>query len=209
MEEMDARTLEKIQKLLALTSSSNENEAASALRAASTLAEKYGADILTLKRKFVNEFSDIPLVCGTRPYEVLLGEHVASFCGCMIYTKSKRVYVWGEQPNVNLFSAIFYGLIEQINNAMVTMKAGDKYIGMGGPEKKSYHAMFKNGLLVGIKSTIDELSPRGALMVPYKEVLVSRFKSAHPECVYKKIKYKLHTDGMIIGKTFKLAPEIK
>ena len=206
--EMDEKILERIFKLLSLSKSTNEHEAQSAFRAAAALAEKYGSDIKTLKRKFVNEFTEklVEKKAGTACK--LLAPHIASFSGCESFTRGYDLFVWGEKNNVDLFMTIYSGIIDQINNAVVEMKLEDKYVYATNGEKKTYLAGFKNGMVQGIVSKLDELSPRGSILVPYKEVLAERFKSAYPNMKQSFIRFKRNEDGFIRGRALKITSEV-
>ena len=98
MNEVNQRILEKIKRCLALSKSSNENEAATALRQAHAMMEKYNVGIDDIELSNVVELTS-DAVAAMKPFqwEVNLAHLVARLFGCKPFTRHTRVVKNGKR----------------------------------------------------------------------------------------------------------------
>ncbi len=207
------KILERIRKLLSLSSSPNEHEAQTALKLAKALAETYNLDIRSIKLKVHTSFEKktYDKIPG---FMQLLMLKLAGFTNIKVHYYNENIVAWGEGRNIELFNTILESLIAQVNNSIYLLKADDTYIYMTGGDKRSYMASYKHGLVAGIITTLDELMPQGNNLVPYKEILDAKYAQAFPKLVDRNITMttrhtKAKLRGFMEGKTMSIFKRVK
>lgn len=121
MAEIDAKILAKIKKCLALASSSNPNEAATALRQARSLMDKHGVTSETIVMADIGE-SSVPsrTMARDKParWEVGLAAMVGDAFGCKMMVA--RTLAQRGRVHINDGSYVFVGLKQQAEVAAYT-----------------------------------------------------------------------------------------
>lgn len=121
MAEIDAKILAKIKKCLALASSSNPNEAATAMRQARSLMDKHGVTSETIVMEDIGETSvQSRTMARDKParWEASLAAMVGNAFGCKMMV-ARTVFQQG-RGHINDGSYVFVGLKQQAEIAAYT-----------------------------------------------------------------------------------------
>lgn len=111
------RVLERVEKLLALSTSSNPNEAALAAAKAQDLLFKYNLQVHQLRgAERGTEFRNMGLEIGPATWKKRLVGAVArtNFCRCIIINGTDDVELVGEMHNIVIVSRIYGYLVDEI-----------------------------------------------------------------------------------------------
>lgn len=115
------KILDKIRKCLALSKSSNEHEAATALRQAQTLMQQHSITDFDVEHADIREES-IRAGATSKPvqWETALAQNVASAFSCTVFLKINYAGYWtfvGTSPSVEIACYAFKVLFRQVKQA--------------------------------------------------------------------------------------------
>ena len=149
---MSNKTVEKIQKLLALGQSPNENEANAALQMAMKLMDMHNIQQEDLEIKDSMESLDYFKAGRIATWIKLLSVAVGKLTGCkaLVYSGKgvKAIRVWGKESNLIVFSHTMNYLVETCDRLTVENSYG---------KGRAYCTQYRNGLVMRIGQRIDEL----------------------------------------------------
>ncbi|MFC6631502.1 recombinase family protein [Acinetobacter beijerinckii] len=153
--------LRRLKKCLALTKSSNEFEAAAALRQVQTLMIKYNLTELDVQLSDINEHYYQTNHIRKKMVEVRLAQMVADVFECGFYiknTKNKQFVFYGISPNTDI-AVYSYEVLEPI-----LMQAKKEYMATlhGNTKLKSKRALSKSfclGWINSVRNKCERLNP--------------------------------------------------
>ncbi|AZV56779.1 DUF2786 domain-containing protein [Clostridium sp. AWRP] len=126
---MDTKIIEKVKKLLALSESSNENEAQLAMIKAQEILAKYKLSLKEVKEfkkinsKIIKKVSDITF--RTSKWKAELADVIANNFGCYIYFETKRTHkivFLGKEEDAMVCNIILEYAIDSIESTMRVIK---------------------------------------------------------------------------------------
>ncbi len=126
---MDTKIIEKVKKLLALSESSNENEAQLAMIKAQEILAKYKLSFKEVKEfkkinsKIIKKVSDITF--RRSKWKAELADVIANNFGCYIYFETKRTHkivFLGKEEDAMVCNIILEYAIDSIESAMRAIK---------------------------------------------------------------------------------------
>lgn len=148
----NSKIVEKIQKLLALGQSPNENEANSALQMAMKLMDMHNIQQEDLKIEISIESLDYLKAGKVATWVKLLSVAVGKLTGCkaLVYSGKgvKVIRVWGKKENLLVFVHTMDYLVEVCDRLTVANGYG---------KGRAYCTQYRNGLVMRIGQRIDEM----------------------------------------------------
>lgn len=188
----NTKIIEKIQKLLCLGQSPNENEANSALQMAMKLMDMHNIQQEDLKIENSIESLDYLRAGKVSTWIKLLSVAVGKLTGCkaLLYSGKgvKVIRVWGKKENLLVFAHTMNYLIEVCDRLTVTNGYG---------KGRAYCTQYRNGLVMRISQRIDEmLMPENST----EKALVLRSKALQEiEDFFKQTGKKTKTQVLDVG----------
>lgn len=221
MNEEDNKIIDKIQKLLALSSSDNENEARAAMLKAQELMAKYEID----RERLDGKAEERPVVGFTSPsfrddwtsdIAQIIAENFK--CRLIILRRRKtggtfRLRFFGFPEDAEICINIFNYATKVVRRRMATLRAiyADAGREFGRDEKKTYVYGFCYGLQENFEEQKAQSEAFALALVTPKEV--NEFVEAIPdlktikerEFEYKRENNMIHSMGYVDGKAFRNA----
>ena len=210
--------LRRIEKLMALSKSSNENEALLALTKAQELSFKYNVDLLNNQKSSYNLRPLGKIRRRTPSYEWKLINILSEF----YFIKALHIYheidgklfwqfeIYGTPCNIDTAEYVYFFMM---NQAEILWK---DYLHENGKSVSRKRTIFMNGLYEGFKSKLS--SEREVLKNKYAVIhledpqLNSFFRERNPRISTRKITIKtdqnVYNDGMKDGKSITINPGI-
>lgn len=163
-EEKD-KIISKIKRCLALSKSSNEHEAATALRQASSMMQKYGIDEDDIEASDINSV-EAETKFGKNPatYQIMLSNLICKLFGCKAYFvqnrfRNSKFAFLGEEMYATIASYAFDVLHAQLTRArkeyMRTELKGMVY----SKNKRARAEVFCQGWISAVKSKVENIMP--------------------------------------------------
>lgn len=157
---MENKLIERIQKLLALTESSNENESKLAMLKVQELLVKNKLSLKEVESykkvnvKVKEHISDISFRQGT--WKAQLGQLIAENFGCYQYfrgVRSKYIVFFGKEEDVIVCNIVLEYAIDCIQNSVKKIKYQYKKRGFSTKGLENDYAL---GFIIGLKKAFDK-----------------------------------------------------
>lgn len=176
---MDVKIIEKIQKLLALSESSNENEAQLSLLKAQELLVKHKLSLKEVKEfkvynsKIKEKKSSISFTKAK--WKANLGRLIADNFGCYMYFKTRRtqtITFFGREEDVIVCTIVLEYAIDSINSKVKRLRY---QYSKGGYSTKGLESDYALGFISGLKEKFEEQKKKnqewGLVLVKDPEVV--------------------------------------
>lgn len=156
----NSSVMEKIRKCLALSESSNEHEAAAAMRQARKLMEKHGlsADAMNLfkikEETMSTKYSNPPL------WFLMLAQVIANAFQCSLYTTHKKFIFVGKDACAEVARYSFDVLHRQLVNHKNEFLNSDRVIFAAASVKRKVGQAFCEGWISNVGTKVDEFASR-------------------------------------------------
>ncbi|AAK79946.1 hypothetical protein BJV85_001889 [Clostridium acetobutylicum] len=217
---MDTKIIEKIQKLLSLSESSNENEAKIAMLKVQELLLKYKLSMKEVKEhEIYNEEvkEKVSNISFTKArWKAYLAKIIADNFGCYHYYKRKRTNIiafLGKEEDIVVCNIVLNYAIDSINSIVKRLKY--KYSKQGYSTKgieNDYALGFIKGLLEKFEEQKRANTEWGLVLLKDKEVVEAHKKIKFNGRLKVSAKYNGHNDiylrGHEAGKKFSITDKI-
>lgn len=217
---MDSKIVEKIQKLLALSESSNEHEAQISMLKAQELLAKHKLSLKEVKEfKVFNSAikEKISTVSFTKAkWKSHLAELIADNFGCYHYFKTKgthKIAFFGREEDINVCNIVLEYAVDCINSAVKRLRYQySKY----GYSTKGLENDYALGFIAGLKKKFDEQKKAnqewGLVLVKDKEVVEAHGQIKFKKTINTETKFQGYSDvfykGREDGEKFSISDKI-
>ena len=215
---MNTIIIEKIKKLLALSKSSNESEAKSALLKVQELLVKYKLTIKDIEENKSNiTYYQTDISFTKAKWKVALGKVIAENFGCIpcIKTENRTNYIvfFGKEEDINICNLTFIYAIDSIQSVVKMLK--NKYI-RNKLSTKNLENDYAIGFIYGLKIAFDkkiETNSEFALVLKQDKEVLEEYKKLNIKEEYNnKTSVQEHelaySKGVEDGKNFEMSKRI-
>lgn len=204
---MDTKIIEKIQKLLVLSESSNENEAQLSMLKAQELLAKY-----KLSLKEVNEFKvfnsaikeKVSNVSFTKAkWKAQLARVIANNFGCYHYFKTRKIHTitfFGREEDIVVCNIVLEYAVDCVNNEVKRLRYQYSKDGYSTSGLENDYAL---GFIFGLREKFEEQKKAnqewGLVLVKDKEVVEAHDQIKFKRTINTSTQYQGHSDAYFKG----------
>lgn len=156
----NSSVMEKIRKCLALSESSNEHEAAAAMRQARKLMEKHGLSSEAMNIFKIKEESMETKYSNPPAWFLMLGQVIAKAFQCSIYTTHKKFIFVGKDACAEVARYSFDVLHRQLVFQKNKFLNSEKVIFAAAAVKRKIGQAYCEGWICGVGAIVDEFASR-------------------------------------------------